>query len=43
MAVLWKEEKVKKAEENVMLRSLKGNEFSYLFNYAMEVSLKLSF
>ena len=26
-----------------MLRSFKGNEFSYLFNYAMEVSIKWSF
>ena len=29
--------------ENVMLRFLKGNEISYLFNYAMEVSIKWSF
>ena len=26
-----------------MLRSFKGNEFSYLFNYAMEVSITWSF
>ena len=26
-----------------MLRSIKGNEFSYLFNYAMEVSITWSF